>query len=78
MRQDTVGFPLGFCYSLFFFIKENFPIDGPLWEVRQMVLLMFGEDTRVAKQNICFFVFVCVLMFMFCDDCKNVSICTKT
>uniref|UniRef100_A0A8D8B5I6 (northern house mosquito) hypothetical protein n=1 Tax=Culex pipiens TaxID=7175 RepID=A0A8D8B5I6_CULPI len=37
---------LGLLLFCFFFFWENFPIDGPLWEVRQM-LLMFGEDTRV-------------------------------
>lgn len=76
--QDTVGFPHG----LFFFFMENFPIDGPLWEVRQMLLLlMFGADTRVCLQqnktfaSSCAFMVVCLYV---CDNCKNVSICTKT
>lgn len=38
--QDTVGFPLGLVLFVCLFFKENFPIDGPLWEVPNLLLLL--------------------------------------
>lgn len=48
------------------FFKENFPIDGPLWEVPNLLLLLLWRHAFVCSKtkHLLLFVFVCTFFVM--------------